>query len=127
MILGESSILVEHCKFSIKTNEVSIEGEHYVVVGVTERGFTGLQVGFRSPLYWPIKDHIDTASGPSPTATLPLEVFARLRPGVSMAEAIRSYQCRRPGRRHCCSSRLDSCVAQKDEHERVAFDYRRRN
>ena len=56
-------------------------------MGVLERGFTGLQVGFSSPLYWPLRNQIDTASGPSPAATLPLDVFARLRPGMTVQDA----------------------------------------
>ena len=72
---------------SVLDQSVKIEGESYAIVGVLERGFTGLQVGFDSPLYWPLRSQIDTASGPSPAATLPLDVFARLRPGMTLRDA----------------------------------------
>lgn len=77
---------------SVLERTITIEGARYAVVGVLERGFTGLQVGFRSPLYWPLRDQIDTASGLSPTSTMPLEVFARLRPGVSLTDAAARLQ-----------------------------------
>lgn len=81
---------------SVLEQTVTIEGERYAIVGVLERGFTGLQVGFRSPLYWPVRDQIDTATGLSPTSTMPLEVFARLRPGMSVAEATAQLQAMWP-------------------------------
>jgi putative ABC transport system permease protein len=72
---------------SVLDQTVKIEGEPYAIVGVLERGFTGLQIGVKSPLYWPVREQIDTASGLSPAATLPLDVFARPRPGMTMQDA----------------------------------------
>ena len=72
---------------SVLDQSVKIEGESYAIVGVLERGFTGLQVGFNSPLYWPLRSQIDTASGPSPAAMLPLDIFVRLRPGMTVQNA----------------------------------------
>jgi putative ABC transport system permease protein len=81
---------------SVLEQTVAIEGERYAVVGVVERRFTGLLVGFRSPLYWPLRDQIDTATGLSPASALPLEVFARLRPGMSVGEATAHLQAMWP-------------------------------
>ena len=70
---------------------ISIEGVPFTIVGITERGFGGLQVGFPTRLMVPI----------SPQAFLPISsrssrlatnAFARLQPGITFEQANRRLE-----------------------------------
>ena len=62
---------------------VNIEGGSFTIQGVTEPSFRGLVVGFPASLFFAFSDHTDLGAGIPPKALLQMEVFARLKAGIT--------------------------------------------
>ena len=71
---------------------INIEGATFTVVGVTESSFTGLQIGFPTQLFWAFSDRVNLGAGIPRRSLLPMEVFARLKPGGAVEAATARLQ-----------------------------------
>jgi len=71
---------------------INIEGATFTVVGVTESSFTGLQIGFPTQLFWAFSDRVNLGAGIPRRLLLPMEVFARLKPGAAVEAATARLQ-----------------------------------
>ncbi len=70
---------------------ISIEGASFTIVGVTERPFTGLQVGFPTRLMVPLSPQAFLPVS-SRSSRLAANAFARLPPGITLDQANRRLQ-----------------------------------
>lgn len=67
---------------------VRLQGHSYTIVGVTPPAFTGTTVDSSPDLWIPFDNQLDFFHGPNPTLEhAVIEIIARLRPGVSEAQA----------------------------------------
>src|SRR5579871_242169 len=69
---------------------VTVNGHNMTVVGVAQRGFDGVELGFSPSFYLPIQMQKETFGNPdmlTDRRTRWVNAFGRLKPGVSMAQA----------------------------------------
>ena len=72
---------------SILGKTIEIDGSMSTIVGVAEPGFQGLMIGYPEQPFFPFSQQQAADAAAMPVSALPLDVFARLRPGVAIEPA----------------------------------------
>ena len=76
---------------------IDVDGAAYRIVGIAQRGFTGVRVGFPARLYIPFGNFSGgLAACFPPRALMPMGVLARLRPDMGMESATAALRARWP-------------------------------
>jgi len=72
---------------SVIGKTMEIDGSVFTIVGVAERGFQGLLIGYPEKLFFPFGQQQPFDASAMPVSALPVDVVVRVRPGVQIEQA----------------------------------------
>lgn len=72
---------------SVIGKAIEIDGIPFTVIAVAEPRFHGLLVGYPEKLFFPFSQQRPADATAMPVSTIPVDVFARLRPGITLKQA----------------------------------------
>ncbi len=70
---------------------LTVNGGKFQIVGVAQRGFTGVEPGYMADIFFPVTAQADARAMQDPYARF-LRVWGRLKPGVTMEQARETLQ-----------------------------------